>query len=115
MTIKFINVLPSAKIIRNYKNLQDTQEEANASIKLFKNSSYEKVTLHFDTTLQCNIDDEWPAIILNFSSNIRFNSRPLFFAYEDRANITDLIIETLKRLAVAGREVPRQDLTVKAL
>ena len=58
MTIKFINVLPSAKIIRNYKNLQDTQEEANASIKLFKNSSYEKVTLHFDTTLQCNIDDE---------------------------------------------------------
>ena len=115
MTIKFINVLPSAKIIRNYKNLQDTQEEANASIKLFKNSSYEKVTLHFDTTLQCNIDDEWPAIILNFSSNIRFNSRPLFFAYEDRANITDLIIETLKRLAVAGREVLRQDLTVKAL
>ena len=58
-------------------------------------SSDEKVTLHFDTTSWCNIDGKWPAIILNFSSNIRFNLRPLFFACEDCANITDLIIETL--------------------
>ena len=29
-------VLPSTKIIQNYKNLQVSQEEANASIKLFK-------------------------------------------------------------------------------
>ena len=43
-------VIPSAKIIQNYKNLQATQEEANASIKLFKKSSDKKVTLHFDTT-----------------------------------------------------------------
>ena len=71
-------VLPSAKIIQNYKNLQATQEEANASIKLFKKSSVEKVTLHFDTTSRCNIDGEWPAIILNFSSNIRFNLRQYY-------------------------------------
>ena len=108
-------VFPSAKIIWNYKNLQPTQEEANASIKLLKKSSDEKVTLHFDTTSWCNIDGEWPAIILIFSSNIRFDLRPLFFTYGDRANITDLIIETLKQLGVAGREVLSQDLTVKAL
>ena len=70
-------VLPSAKIIRNYKNLQATQEETNAGVKLFEKCLEEKVTLHFDTTSRCNIDGEWPAIILNFSSNIRFNLRPL--------------------------------------
>ena len=43
-------VLPSAKIIQKYKNLQATQEETNASIKLFLKSSDEKVTFHFDTT-----------------------------------------------------------------
>ena len=66
-------VFPSAKIMRNYKNLQATQEEANASIKLFKKSFDKKVTLHFDTTSPCNTDGEWLAIISNFSSNIRFN------------------------------------------
>ena len=66
-------VFPSAKIMRNYKNLQATQEEANASIKLFKKSFDKKVTLHFDTTAQCNTDGEWLAIISNFSSNIKFN------------------------------------------
>ena len=84
--------LPLTKIIWNYKNLQATQEGTNANIKLFKKSSDEKVTLRFDTTSQCNIDGEWPAIILNFSANVRFNLRSLLFAYEDCANITDLII-----------------------
>ena len=98
-------VLPSAKIIWNYKNLQITQEKSNASIKLFKKSSGKNVTLHFGTTSPCHIDDEWPAIILNFSSNVRFNLWSLFFTYEDHTNITDLITETLQRIAVAGREV----------
>ena len=66
-------VLPSAKISWNYKNLQPTQEETNAIINLLKKSYDKKVTLHFDTTSWCHIDDEWPAIILNFSSNVRFN------------------------------------------
>ena len=74
--------------IRYCIRYQATQEEANASISLFKKSSDEKVTLHFD---------------INFNFNIRFNLRPLFFAYDDRANIIDLIIETLEQLAVAGR------------
>ena len=108
-------VLPLAKIIQKYKNLQATQEETNASIKLFLKSSDEKVTFHFDTTSWGNIDDEWPAIILNFSSNVRFNLQPLFFAYENSANITDLIIETLEYVAVAGREVLSQNLTAKTL
>ena len=38
-----------------------------------------------------------------------------FFAYEDRTNITDLIIETLEWLAIAGKEVLSQDLTAKTL
>ena len=61
--------------------------------------------IHFDSTSWCNIDGEWPAFILNFSSNVRFNLRPLLYAYEDRVNVTDLIIETLERLAVPVREV----------
>ena len=83
---------------------------------LFKKSSDEKVansSLWYNFTVQYT--GEWPAIILNFSSNIRLNLWLLFFAYEDHANITDLIIETLERLAVAGKEVPSQDLTAKTL
>ena len=89
-------VLPSAKIIWNYKNLQATQEETNASIKLFKKSSNEKVKLHFDTISQCSIDGERLAIILNILSDVRFSIQPLVFVYEDCENITDLIIEPLK-------------------
>ena len=40
---------------------------------------------------------------------------PLFFAYEDCVNITDLIIGTLEQLAIAGREVLSQDLSAKTL
>ena len=95
-------VLPSAKIIKNYKNLPTTQEETNTSNKLFEKSSDEKVTLHFNTASWCNIDGAWPTIILNFSSKLDLI---LFFAFEDYANITDLIIETLEQLVVTGSEV----------
>ena len=46
--------------IRYCIRYQATQEEANASISLFKKSSDEKVTLRFDITSRCNIDGEWP-------------------------------------------------------
>ena len=84
-------VLASAKIIWNYKNLQVTEGETNASIHLFGKCSDENVTFHFDTTSRCSRDGEWPA--MKFSFKVRFNVPLLLFAYEDRANITDLIIQ----------------------
>ena len=64
------------------------------------------MTLHYDTTSRSRIDGEWPCIILNFNNdNPEFRKmlplRPLFFALENRAQITKLIIETLKRLSAA--------------
>ena len=64
------------------------------------------VTLHFYTTGRSRVDGEWPALILNFISddiekNIMYRLRALFFAHEDREQITKLFFETLNRLAVA--------------
>ena len=84
-------VLASAKIIWNYKNLQVTEGETNASIHLFEKCSDDNVNFHFDTTSRCSRDGEWPA--MKFSFKVRFNVPLLLFAYEDRANITDLIIQ----------------------
>ena len=36
-----------------------------------------------------------------FSNGEEFRLRPLFFAYEDREQITELFVETLTRLSVA--------------
>jgi len=73
-----------------------------------------KSTLHFDSTRRSRIDGEWPSLVLNFKNDkpadchmIRL--RPLFFAYEDRDQITKLIVETFFRLAVT------QKTTAKAL
>ena len=82
--------------------MQAAQEERDAGVALFRKDAGTKATLHFDTTSRNNIDGEWPSLILNFSNTQRHRLRPLFFAYEDRANIIRLIIETYERLAVAA-------------
>ena len=55
-----------------------------------------KVTLHFDTTSRSRIDGEWPSLILNFKSDVEEDNqmimlRALFFAFEDREQITKLV------------------------
>ena len=107
-------VLPSPRVIRQYKHVQATQEEMEAGMKLY-NSLDVCVTFHYDTTSRCNIDGEWPARILNFADGPRFNLRPLFFAYEDRENISELIFETYSRLAAATSIALKQDINAKSL
>ena len=54
-----------------------------------------KVTLHYGSTTRSKIDGDWPAlIILIFSDCCQFPLRTMFFAYEDRKQITRLIAET---------------------
>ena len=60
-----------------------------------------KATIHFDTTSRSSIDGEWPSILLKFSDGYDYRLRPLFFAYEDRVQITELFVETFSRLALA--------------
>ena len=70
-----------------------------------------KITLHYDTTSRSRIDGEWPSLILNYlddvipGNNQFLRLQPLFFAFEDRAQIVKLVIETLKRLCAAIRAV----------
>ena len=83
-------------------------------MSLINKSSSSKVTLHYDTTSRSRIDGEWPVIIIiimddNPSLCKMINLRPLFFAFEDRVQITRLIIETLKRLSAttSGQYSPK--------
>ena len=96
------HVLPSARTITEYKQLQASQEERDSALALLNKETMVKVTLHFDTTSRNHIDGEWPSIILNFSDKQRFRLKPIFFAYENRENIIRLIVETLERLALAA-------------
>ena len=58
-----------------------------------------KVTLHCDTTSRSKIDEDCPTLILIFSDKRRFPLRPIFFAYDNRAQIVRLIVESYNRLA----------------
>ena len=98
--IPYRNVLPSPKTINDYKQLLAVQEEADAANCLYNMPSGVTCTLHYDTTSRCKIDGEWPAIIFSFSNGHRYSLRPLFFAFEDRAQIVRLLAETYKRLAI---------------
>ena len=94
-------VIPSARTISDYKQILASEMELMAAKALYNKDSNVKVFLHFDTTSRSSIDGEWPAIILRFSSWDEFRLRQLFFAYEDRVQITELFVEIFTRLSVA--------------
>ena len=85
-------VLPSARTISDYKQMQVSQVERDAAIALRSKDENVKSTLHYETTTPKTIDGEWPAIILYFSDE--YVLRPLFFAYEDCKQIAELLVET---------------------
>ena len=93
-------MLPNAKTLNEYKLLLSVQEEAEAANALFNIPENVKCTLHYDTTSRCKIDGDWPSIIFSFSNNRRFVLHPLFFAFEDRAQIVKLFVETYEHLAL---------------
>ena len=69
----------------------------------------------FHTTSRNSIDGEWPAMLLNFTDGAEFVLRPLFFAYEDREQITELLIESLRRLATAASLETANEVSVNDL
>ena len=95
--------------------MQVSQVERDAACKLFLMHSHIKSTLHYDTTSQNRIDGEWPSIIFAFSSSEDFALRPVFFAYEDRQQIVDLLVETYHRLSLAASVHLGQEITSKQL
>ena len=105
-------VIPSARTITEHKQLLASETETEAAIALLEKSSDVKAIVHFDKMSRNNIDGDWPTIILRFSNGEEFRLRPLFFAYEDRAQITSLFSETFNRLAVAVSI--RQAVTIEA-
>ena len=103
---KYKNVLPSAKTVNNFKHKKALAQEIAAAHAVVKKSESTKITLHYDSTSRSRIDGEWPCLILNFldpdpSKCQMISLRPLFFAFEDRQQITLLITETLRRLQFA--------------
>ena len=101
---EYKDVLPSAKTVNEYKHKKALHQEIQAAKLLVEKEETTKVTLHYDTTTQLRIEGEWPCLILNFLDKNPDNChmislRPLFFAFEDRQQITSLVVETLQRLA----------------
>ena len=107
--------MPSAKTIAHFKQLQSVEQEQKAAIALYNKPDDVKTTFHYDTTSRSTIDGEWPALLLIFSNNQRFSLRPIFFSYEDRENITSLIVETYDRLALAASVSLSSTVTVRDL
>lgn len=104
-------VIPSARTITDHKQLMASETETEAAIALLEKDSCVKAIIHYDTTSRNNIDGDWPTIILRLSNGEEFRLRPIFFAFEDREQIT-LFTETFKRLAVAVSI--RQGVTIEA-
>ena len=108
-------VLPSAKVISEYKHDKALHQEISAAKALASIEGDTRCTLHFDTTGRSRVEGEWPALILNFLSKDEnkckmYRLRAIFFAYETREHIVNLIVQTLKRLSVAvdGRMTVKQ-------
>ena len=95
--------------------MQASQVERDAAMHLLKKPSSSKCTLHYDTTSRNSIDGESPAMLLNFTDGAEFVLRPLFFAYEDREQITELLIESLRCLATAASLETANEVSVNDL
>ena len=74
------------------------REAANAFFNQNENS---KAIIHFETIGHSFIDGEWLSIMLSFTDGLEYWLRPLFFAYEDRQQITNLFLETFFCLPMA--------------
>ena len=101
--------LPSS----NSSNLQKWKKKA--AFALFNESKLVKSIVHFDTTGRSSINGEWPSLILKFSDGIEYRLRPIFFAFEDREQITNLFVETFGRLAATLTVSHNQILQPKTL
>lgn len=99
---KYIDVLPSKKVVAKYKQYQASEIEKEAAVGLFAKPESIKSTLHFDCTSRKHLDGDWPSLIFNFSDGRQFYLRSLYFSIEDRANIVRLVVETYERLAAAA-------------
>ena len=113
-------VISSARTNSDHKQILASEQESEGACTLDKhdpNTSASKSIFHFDTTSRNNIDGEWPSIILRFTDPIKleYRLRPLFFAYEDRDQITRLFCETLERLAVAASIRTKKNIIPKML
>jgi hypothetical protein len=108
-------ILPSSRTCRDYKELLSSDQEQQAGVFLYDKDDKTKAILHIDFTSRAFIKGEWPSIILNFPHLRRFNLRPLYVAYEDRSNITLLLLETYKRLSVAASHVKGKEISAKEL
>ena len=99
---KYEDVLPSVQTVADYKHLQTSQVECDASLAMQNKKRNMKVTLHYDSTTTNSIDGEWPSLISCFSDGQTFRHRPIFFAFEDWKQIVSLIVETYECLAAAA-------------
>ena len=108
-------VLPSARTISDYKQMQASQVEQDAAIALWSKDKNVKSTLHYDTTTRNTIDSEWPATILYFSNRDEYVLRVLFFAYEDRKQIIELLVEPYSSLSVATSVDKQENITPAVL
>ena len=106
--------MASARTISDYKQMLASQVEQDAAVALESKDENVKSTLH-DTTTRNTIDGEWPAIILCFSNGGEYFLRPLFFAYEDRKQIAELLVETYSRLSVAASVDKQESVTPAVL
>ena len=89
--------------------------EREAAFALFNKSTLVKSIVHFDNTGRSSIDGEWPSLILKFSDGIEYRLRPMFFAFEDRVQITNLFAETFSRLTATLKVSHDQTLQPKTL
>ena len=104
-------VLPSIRTIADYKQCKGSQMEREAAIHLLNKGLNVKATVHFDSTSRCSVDGEWPSLIIIFSDGQEFRLQPLFFVYEDHDQITELFVETFKRLSISASVSENQNTT----
>ena len=101
-TYDYSYILPSARTLNHYKQMQASQAELKSACTLYKKNSSLKLTIHFDTSTRSSIDGEWSSLIVIFSDGQEFRLRPLFFTYEDCQQITELLVETLICFSIAA-------------
>ena len=95
--------------------MQPSQVERDAANTIVSKNVDVKSTLQYDTTSRNKIDGEWPAIIFKFSSGEEFVLRPIYFAYEDRQQIVNLLVETYNRLSIAASITESNEVTPRQL
>lgn len=97
--LNYQNVVPSSTILYRHLHTVALQREFECANEIRNAPSETLITIGYDSTSRSGLKNEWVSFVVHFSDREeKYRLRPLYLAFENRANAASIFVEQFKRL-----------------